>query len=148
LMYKVMKTEKLMIYLILSFIILIASFNIIGSLTMLIIDKKKDAAIIQVMGADLVKIRKIFLYEGWMISFMGTVFGLLAGTLICWLQQKFGFVPLKFGDTSSFIIDSYPVKIYFPDFIMVFFTVFSINFILSWYPVRYLTRKYIFNSPL
>jgi lipoprotein-releasing system permease protein len=148
LMYKVMKTEKLMVYLILTFIILIASFNIIGSLTMLIIDKKQDARIIQTLGSDLSGIRKIFLYEGWMISLLGTLIGLLFGALICWLQIEYGFIKLKFGDTSSFIVDAYPVKMNIFDFILVFFTVFSINFLISWYPVRYLTKKYIFNSPL
>jgi lipoprotein-releasing system permease protein len=147
-LYKVMKTEKLMIYFILTFILLIASFNIIGSLTMLIIDKKQDARIILAMGEEIPKIRNIFLYEGWLISFMGTITGLLLGAFICWLQIKFGFVKLKFGDTGSFIIDYYPVKMKIIDFIIVFFTVFSINFILSWFPVRYLTKKYIFNTPL
>lgn len=148
-MYKVMKTEKLMIYLILTFILLIASFNIIGSLTMLIIDKKHDARIIQTMGGELSKIRKIFLYEGWLITLLGTIVGLILGAIICWLQIKYGFVKLQTGtDAGSFLIDAYPVKMQFIDFIIVFITVFSIGFLISWFPVKYLTKKYIFNSTI
>jgi len=148
LFYKTLNTEELMTFLILTFILLIASFNIIGSLTMLIIDKKKDARIIQSMGAELPKIRKIFLYEGWLITALGAISGLLLGALICWLQIKYGFIKLQYGDTDSFIIDAYPLKMQITDFIIVFCTVMLIGFVTAWYPVRYLTKKYIFNTTL
>ena len=148
LLYKTMNTEKLITFLILTFVLLIASFNIIGSLTMLIIDKKNDARIIQSMGEELPNIRKIFLYEGWLITALGAISGLLLGALICWLQIKYGFIKLKMGDTESFIIDSYPLKMQITDFIIVFCTVMLIGVITAWYPVRYLTKKYIFNTTL
>jgi len=141
LLYRIMKTEKWAIFFILTFILLVASFNIIGSLTMLIIEKKKDISIFRSMGADLNHIRKIFLYEGWMISILGALAGLVLGVLICWLQQTFGLIRLQ--GSGSFVIDSYPVKMVFSDFMMVFITVLTIGFFAAWYPVRYITRKFL-----
>lgn len=141
LLYRIMKTEKWAIFFILTFILIVASFNIIGSLTMLIIEKKKDISIIRSMGADLNHIRKIFLYEGWMISILGALAGLVIGVFICWLQQSFGLIRLQ--GSGSFVIDSYPVKMVFSDFLMVFITVLAIGYFAAWYPVRYITRKFL-----
>lgn len=138
--YKVMKSERLAIFFILSFILLIASFNIIGSLTMLIIEKEKDIGILRSLGADKPLIRKIFVFEGWMISLFGALTGLLLGILICWLQMQFGLVKLQ-GETL--IIDSYPVVIKTGDIIMVAGTVLIIGYWAAWYPVRYLSRKFL-----
>jgi len=140
-LFKIMKSEKWAIFLILTFIVLIASFNIIGSLTMLIIDKKKDISILQSMGADMARIRQIFLYEGWMICIVGAVSGLMLGAILCWAQQEFGLI--KLGGSGSFVIDTYPVKMKFLDFIYVLITVVLIGFVVSWYPVRYITKKYL-----
>lgn len=140
LLFKIMKSEKWAIFLILAFILIIASFNIIGSLTMLIIDKQKDIFIYQSMGASFKTIRNIFLFEGWLISITGAILGLFFGIFVCWLQSTFGF--LKLQGTGSFIIENYPVKMEFPDFIYVLATVLIIGFIAAWYPVKYITRKY------
>lgn len=141
LLYRIMKTEKWAIFFILTFILIVASFNIIGSLTMLIIEKKNDISIIRSMGADLNHIRKIFLYEGWLISILGAFIGLGIGVLICWLQQTFGLIRLQ--GSGSFVIDSYPVKMVLSDFLMVFLTVLAIGYFAAWYPVRYITRKFL-----
>jgi len=142
--YKIMKSEKWSIFLILTFILIIASFNIIGSLTMLIIDKKEDIATFRALGANLQTIRKIFLTEGWMISIVGALIGLIIGLIICWLQIHFEFVRLK--GAGSFIIDAYPVKMIWKDFVAVFFTVITIGFVAAWYPVRYITRRYVLSE--
>lgn len=138
--YKVMQTEKWFIFMILVFILLIASFNVIGSLTMLIIDKKQDIQILKSLGANNKTIRSIFFLEGIFISFLGAIVGLIIGGLICWLQMEFGLVPL--GNGGSFIIENYPVLIKFSDFFSVMGTVLLIGVLASWYPVRYITRKF------
>lgn len=139
--YKIMKSEKLYIFLILTFILIIASFNIIGSLTMLIIDKKEDIATFRSLGANLKTIRSIFLLESWLITAVGAFIGLLLGAFICWLQIKFGFVRLQ--GAASFIIDAYPVKLLFSDIVLIFVTVVSIGYLASWYPVRYITKRFV-----
>lgn len=139
--YKIMKSEKLYIFLILTFILIIASFNIIGSLTMLIIDKKEDIATFRSLGASLKSIRTIFLLESWLITIIGAIAGLLLGALICWLQIKFGFVRLQ--GSASFIVDAYPVKLIFTDFVLIFVTVVGIGYLASWYPVRYITKRFV-----
>jgi len=141
-MYKIMKSEKLIIFLILTFILLIASFNIIGSLTMLILDKKKDIETLRSMGASMKLIKKIFLFEGWIISFVGVIFGLILGALLCWAQTEFELVKLQ-GDADTLYITAYPVKMQLLDFLYVLITVFFIGFIASWYPVKYITKKYL-----
>jgi lipoprotein-releasing system permease protein len=138
--YKIMQTEKWAIFMILVFILLIASFNVIGSLTMLIIDKKHDIQILKSLGAGNKTIRSIFFLEGIFISFLGAVAGLFVGGLISWLQMEFGLV--KLGNEGSFIIDSYPVLINWTDFLYVIFTVMIIGTFAAWYPVRYITRKF------
>ncbi|MBI4646641.1 MAG: ABC transporter permease [Bacteroidia bacterium] len=103
---KTIKSEKWVIYLILLFILMIASFNIVGSLTMLIIDKKKDVAVLRSLGTTMPMIRKIFLFEGWLISIAGAIIGLMLGFILAYCQQQFGL--LKIHGTGSFIIDAYP----------------------------------------
>jgi len=141
LLYRIMKTEKWAIYFILSFILVVASFNVIGSLTMLIIEKKKDISVLRSLGTDLVSIRKIFLFEGWAISVIGAFIGLVLGTFICWLQQTFGLIQLS--GSGSFVLDAYPVQMIPVDFLMVLLTVIGIGYLAAWYPVRYITRKFL-----
>lgn len=141
LLYKIMKSEKWAIFLILTFILIIASFNIIGSLTMLIIDKQEDIAILQSLGAEYSLVRKIFLFEGWFISIGGAIIGLVLGFLVCWLQQTFGIVPID--NAGNFIITAYPVKMLFTDFLFILFTVIAIGFLAAWYPVRYITKRFV-----
>jgi lipoprotein-releasing system permease protein len=141
LFYRIMKSEKWAIFFILSFILIIASFNIIGSLTMLIIDKKDDIRTLRNLGASDTLIRRIFLMEGWMISILGAICGLLIGSLISWLQSRFGLI--KLSGSGSFIIDAYPVVYKVQDVLKVFFTVLLIGFIAAWYPVKYISRKFL-----
>jgi len=140
-LHKLMQTEKWAIFLILSFIILIASFNIIGSLTMLIIEKKKDMAVLRSLGADRKLVHMIFLIEGWMISIAGAVTGLFTGAIVCILQMEYEII--KLYGTGTFIIDAYPVDLRFMDFIYVFFTVIFIGFLSAWYPARYVMKHYL-----
>lgn len=139
--YKIMKSEKMFIFIILTFILIIASFNIIGSLTMLIIDKKDDIATFRSLGANLKTIRQIFLTEGWLITIVGAFFGLILGGFICWMQIEFELVRLQ--GSASFIIDAYPVKLNWLDFTAVFLTISLIGFLAAWYPVRYITKRYV-----
>jgi ABC-type lipoprotein release transport system permease subunit len=138
--YKVMKAERLAIYVILTFILIIASFNIIGSLTMLIIEKERDIKILKSLGADNSLIKRIFIYEGWMISFIGTCLGLGFGFLICAAQQHFGIVKLA---GESLLIDAYPVRMQLIDFLLVAVTVMAIGYGAAWYPVHYLSRRFL-----
>jgi lipoprotein-releasing system permease protein len=140
LFYKVMHSERLAIFFILTLILIIASFNIIGSLTMLIIEKERDIEILKSLGADNMLIRKIFIFEGWLISIIGAIAGLFFGFFICWLQQTYGIVKLQ---SDSLIMEAYPVVIKLKDFIIVPATVLLIGFWAAWYPVRYLTKKYL-----
>lgn len=141
LLYKIMKSEKWAIILILSFILLIATFNIIGTLTMLILDKKKDISILWSMGADRKLIRRIFFAEGMMITFLGSILGLALGVFICWLQQRFGLVRMPEG--GSFVITAYPVRMQLMDFVYVFAIDMVIGVITSWYPVKQISKKTI-----
>jgi lipoprotein-releasing system permease protein len=140
LFYKVMQSERLAIFFILTLILIIASFNIIGSLTMLIIEKERDITILKSLGADNNLIRKIFIFEGWLISIIGVVAGIILGFVICWIQQKFGIIKLN---SQSLIMNSYPVVMKLKDFILVPATVLLIGYWAAWYPVRYLTKKYL-----
>lgn len=140
-LYKVMKSEKWAIFLIISFILAIASFNIVGSLTMLIIDKKRDIAILQSMGANIKLIKKIFIIEGWLITGSGIIIGLIAGLGICWTQQSLGL--LKLQGMGNFIVSAYPVEIQTLDIIIVTLTVSVIGFSAAFYPVSRITQKFI-----
>ena len=139
--FKIMQIEKLISYIFLTFILMIACFNIIGSLSMLIIDKKQDAITLRNLGASERQIRSIFMMEGRMICLLGAVIGITLGLLLCWLQQEFGLI--RFGSSEgSYIIDAYPVSVHLTDVILVFVTVIAVGFLSVWYPVRHLSRKY------
>jgi lipoprotein-releasing system permease protein len=138
-LYKIMRSEKWAIFLILAFILFIATFNVIGSLSMLILDKKHDIAVLQCLGTNQNTIKKIFFTEGMMISFLGAVSGLVLGGVICKLQQIFGFVTLG-SPGSTFVVSTYPVSMHLLDFIFVFITVTVIGLLATWYPV-YNIRK-------
>jgi lipoprotein-releasing system permease protein len=139
--YRIMKSEKWAVFLILAFILLIATFNVIGSLTMLIIEKGKDISILYSMGADAPLIRKIFLMEGLMITFIGSVIGIVLGVFICFLQVQFKLV--KLTGSGSFVIDAYPVEMQPLDFLYVFIVVALIGFIAAWYPAKKLVERKI-----
>ncbi len=141
-LYKIMKSEKWAVFLILAFILLIATFNVIGSLSMLILDKTEDIAVLRSMGADNKLIRKIFLTEGLFISLGGALLGLILGFIICFIQQKFGIIRLQSAD-SSFVISAYPVQMKILDFVYVFLTVFAIGIATAWYPVRQISKKHL-----
>lgn len=133
-LYKIMKSEKWAVFLILTFILIVASFNVIGSLTMLILDKQKDIGILRSLGAKDATIKQIFFFEGLLISLSGAFAGLILGLLVCVLQQKFGLIKLQGG--GSFIINAYPVKLIATDFIYVFLTIVLIGTAAAWYPVK------------
>ena len=137
-LYKVMKSEKWSSFLILTFILVIASFNLLGSLTMIIIDKKNDIFILKSMGADRQLIRKIFLFEGWLIAVSGAVGGLFAGVVLVWLQKHYEL--LKLPGNGSFAISAYPVKLEFIDVTATFLIVLSIGFLASRHAVRSLRK--------
>lgn len=138
--FKIMKIEKLMAYIFLTFILVVACFNIIGSLSMLIIDKKDDVVTLRNLGASDRNIVRIFLFEGRMISAIGAVVGIAVGLLLCWLQQRFGLVGLG-RSSGSFVVDSYPVSVHPEDIIVIFITVLAVGFISVWYPVRYFAKR-------
>lgn len=137
--YKIMKSEKWAVFLILTFILVVAAFNVISSLTMLVIDKKKDIAVLQSFGADVSLLRKIFLTDGLLITLTGALSGLTIGFIICLLQEKFGLIEL--GGSGSFVIDAYPVKMLALDFFYVFLAVSLIGLLAAWYPSRRLIRN-------
>jgi lipoprotein-releasing system permease protein len=138
-LFKTLQTEKLVVFLILAFVLLIATFNIIGALTMLIIEKKKDIKILSALGADVSLIRKIFMTEGLMIIFIGSIIGISLGYTLCLLQQHFGFVRFEEG----YIIDAYPVDMRLGDFLAVVGTVLITGFIAAIYPVRVFTKQHL-----
>lgn len=140
--FRIMNIEKLMAYIFLTFILVVACFNIIGSLSMLIIDKKDDVVTLRNMGATDRQISQIFLFEGRMISVMGAVAGIALGLLLCGLQQAFGFVTLGNG-AGQFVVDAYPVSVHYVDVLIIFLTVILVGWLAVWYPVRYLSRRLI-----
>lgn len=138
--FRIMKVEKLMAYIFLTFILVIACFNIIGSLSMLMIDKRNDVVTLRNLGASDRQIIRIFLFEGRMISAIGAVIGIAIGLLLCLLQQQFGLIGL--GSTEgSFVVDAYPVSVHPWDVVVVFFTVLAVGFISVWYPVHYFAKR-------
>lgn len=138
--FKIMQIEKFFAYVFLTFILLVACFNIIGSLSMLIIDKRDDVVTLRNLGASSKQITQIFLFEGRMISLAGAVIGILIGLLLCWLQQQFGLVRL--GDSSgSFVVDAYPISVHPWDIVLIFVTVIVVGWIAVWYPVRNISRR-------
>lgn len=137
--YRIMEIEKLISYLFLTFILMIACFNVIGSLSMLIIDKRDDVVTLRNLGASDRQIVRIFLFEGRMISFFGAFAGVVLGLLLCWLQQEYGLIAL--GSSGSFVVDAYPVSVHASDVLLIFITVLLIGFLSVWYPVRFLSKR-------
>lgn len=138
--FKIMQVEKLFAYIFLTFILVVACFNIVGSLSMLIIDKKDDVVTLRNLGANDRQIARIFLFEGRMISVIGAVLGILIGLLLCWLQQVYGFVHLGDSD-GSFIVNAYPISVHYIDVALIFITVIVVGWLAVWYPVRYLSKR-------
>lgn len=144
--FRIMEIEKLISYIFLTFILLIACFNVIGSLSMLIIDKKENVQTLRNLGADDKLISRIFLFEGRMITLMGAVIGIVLGVALCFAQQEFGFISL--GNTAgTFVVDAYPVRVHFWDVALIFATVIIVGFLSVWYPVRYLSKRLLHNNP-
>ena len=140
--YRIMEVEKLISYAVLSFILLNACFNVIGSLSMLIIDKRADVVTLRNLGANDRLISKIFLLEGCMISFMGAIIGVALGLMLCFAQQEFGILSLGSGASSgAFVVDAYPVSVHFSDVVLVLITVLVIGYLSVLLPVRYLSRR-------
>ncbi len=138
--FNIMKIEKLMAYVFLTFILVVACFNIIGSLSMLIIDKSKDVETLRSLGARDSFIKKIFIVEGWLISIIGAVVGVLLGLALCWAQQQYGIVSLG-QSAGAFVIDAYPVSVHYSDVALIFFTVVLVGFLSVLYPVRYALKR-------
>ena len=139
--FKIMNIEKFISYIFLTFILMIACFNIIGSLSMLIIDKKDDAVTLRNLGATDKQISSVFMYEGRMISIFGAIIGLVLGLTLCFIQIKYGII--KFGNNDgAYIIRSYPVSVHLTDVLLVFATVLIVGFASVWYPVKSLTKKF------
>lgn len=138
--FKIMNIEKLMAYLFLTFILVVACFNIIGSLSMLIIDKKDDVVTLRNLGATDHDITRIFMLEGRLITIKGAILGIAIGLLLCLLQQQFGFVRMGNAD-GTFIINAYPVSVHYTDVLIIFVTVIVAGWLAVWYPVRSLSRK-------
>ena len=142
--YKMMKIEKLVAYLILSFIIMIAVFNVIGTLSLLIFEKRESIKTLRSMGADRQLINRIFIFEGWFISLAGAVCGIILGIILIWVQQTFGLV--RFGAEGNYIVDAYPVVLNFFDVFLVFITVSTMGLVAAWYPVKVLVKRHYFYS--
>lgn len=138
--FKIMQIEKLFAYVFLTFILVVACFNIVGSLSMLIIDKRDDVVTLRNLGASDRQIVRVFLFEGRMISVAGAVIGILVGLLLCWLQQQYGLVKLG-GSDASFIVNAYPISVHYLDVFLVFLTVVAVGWLAVWYPVRYFSRR-------
>lgn len=138
--FKIMSIEKLMAYIFLTFILVVACFNIIGSLSMLIIDKKNDVVTLRNLGANDKQITRVFLFEGRMIAVIGAMIGIGLGLLLCLLQQQYGFVRLGESE-GSFIVDAYPVSVHYTDVAIIFVTVIAVGWLAVWYPVRALSKR-------
>lgn len=138
LLFNTLKSEKVWTFMILLFILLIATFNTIGSLTLLIIEKKKDIGVLWSMGADTTILRRIFFTEGLLISVTGTLIGSLLGLGLCFLQQRFGFIQL----TPGFVIEAYPIRVAMKDILLIIASVTAIGLLAAWYPVQVYTKKY------
>ena len=140
--YRIMEVEKLISYVFLSFILLIACFNVIGSLSMLIIDKRNDVVTLRNLGANNRVISFVFLFEGYMITFFGALIGIGLGLILCFIQQEFGIISLGSGASAgAFVVDAYPVSVYATDVVLVLITVLVTGFLSVFFPVRYLTRR-------
>ena len=133
--FKIMQIEKYIAYIFLTFILIVACFNIIGSLSMLIIDKKEDVVTLRNLGANDHQVSQIFLFEGRLISAFGAIIGIGLGLLLCWLQQQYGLVSLG-SSSGSFVINAYPVSVHYDDVVLIFLTVIVVGWVAVWYPVK------------
>ena len=133
--FNMLQIEKWVTYLILSFILLIAIFNIVGSLSMLIIEKKEDVKILSSLGAEESLIKNIFLFEGWLISVIGAFIGIIIGVVLCFIQMEFGIIKLA-STAGTYLVDAYPVNLVFSDVIVIFLTVISMGFFASYIATR------------
>ena len=138
-LYKIMRSEKWAVYVILTFILILATFNVVGSLSMLMIDKRKDTEILKSMGADKRLIQRIFMNEGLLISVAGGIIGLLLGVVLVLLQQQFGFV--KFGTDGNYVVDAYPVMLKLKDVLLIFATILVVGCTSAFLTVRHAMRK-------
>lgn len=138
-LYKIMRSEKWAVYVILTFILILATFNVVGSLSMLMIDKRKDTEILKSMGADNRLIHRIFMNEGLLISVAGGIIGLLLGIILVLLQQKFGFV--KFGTGGNYVVDAYPVLLKLKDVLLIFATILVVGCTSAFLTVRHAMRR-------
>ena len=138
--FRIMKIEKLIAYIFLTFILVVACFNIIGSLSMLIIDKRDDVVTLRNLGATDRQISRIFLFEGRLIVIIGAVIGIAVGLLLCWLQQQFGIITMGSSE-GAFVVNAYPVSVHPWDVVLVFVTVLAVGFLAVRYPVRYFSRQ-------
>lgn len=138
--FKIMQIEKFMAYIFLTFILVVACFNIVGSLSMLIIDKQSDVATLRNLGATDKQITRIFLFEGRMISVIGALVGIGLGLLLCFLQQQYGLV--RMGDSDgTFVVNAYPVSVHYVDVFFVLITVIAVGWLSVWYPVKTFARN-------
>ena len=133
--FKIMQIEKYIAYIFLTFILIVACFNIIGSLSMLIIDKKEDVVTLRNLGANDRQVSQIFLFEGRLISAFGAIIGIGLGLLLCWLQQQYGLVSLG-SSSGSFVINAYPISVHYDDVALIFLTVIVVGWVAVWYPVK------------
>ena len=138
-LYKIMRSEKWAVYVILTFILILATFNVVGSLSMLMIDKRKDTEILKAMGADNRLIQRVFMNEGLLISVAGGLIGLLLGVILVLLQQQFGFV--KFGTGGNYVVDAYPVLLKLKDVLLIFATILVVGCTSAFLTVRHAMRK-------
>ena len=140
--FRIMEVEKLISYLFLRFILLVACFNVIGSLSMLILEKRADVITLRGLGADNQTISRIFVFEGCLISFMGALVGIVLGLVLCYIQQEFGVISLGSGATAgAFVVDAYPVSVHWQDILLILGTVLAVGFFSVLYPVKYLSRR-------
>lgn len=135
-----LQIEKWVTFLIMAFILLIAVFNVVGSLSMLIVEKQDDIKSLQNMGASDQMVSRVFLYEGWLITFIGIISGITLGLALCLLQQHFGILRLS-STPGAYIIDAYPVIVKAIDIVIVFTVVSLIGLITVLYPVNSLKKK-------
>lgn len=140
--FRIMQVEKLISYVFLTFILLVACFNVIGSLSMLIIEKKNDVVTLRGLGADDRLISRIFLFEGCLISFLGALVGVVLGLTLCLVQQEFGILTLGSGaNAGAFVVDAYPVSVHWQDVLLILVTVLVIGFLSVLYPVKFFSQR-------
>lgn len=140
--YRMLKVEKWITFLILFFILMIAVVNVIGSLTMLIIEKENDIRTLSSLGANNQTIKEIFIFEGWLISVTGAIVGVIIGLALCLLQQQFGLLKLNSGSVNdAFIVDSYPVVVNASDIFIILITILLVGLLIAWFPSRYVGKE-------